>query len=222
MSKAVKLLVSAFESSGKSTITSKLDNALVFNFDHKEYGFKIPHVNVKTFEGIDNLVTLMSDKLEAYNEKFGKYPSVVVFDTVTQLYSSMQKHNAEKYKGFEEHKQNNLSTLAFNAFIEDSLIPSDISVVITAHTKYDEATNRHIIPATGAFKDAGSWMSVVNDSVFIEKKANKLVVHTQDLRYPARSTLEGIPSGVPIEDYDLQDHLNQLLATKFEAEEFSL
>lgn len=219
---SVKLLVSAFESSGKSTITSKLEDTLVINMDHKEYGFKVPHANIKEYEGMDVLLQTVSDKLVAYKEKFGHYPKTVVFDTVTQMYSAMQKYNADKFKGFDVHTANNKDTLSFNEFIENSLIPSDINVVVVAHTLYDEATARHIIPATGAFSKAGSWLSVVNDAIFIEKKSNKLVVHTSGLKYPARTTLENLPTGIDIEEYDLQEHINQLSAVKFEAEEFAL
>lgn len=222
MANAIKLLVSAFESSGKSTITSKLDNVLVFNLDHKEYGFKVPHANLKEYNGMDTIIEDISNKLTAYKDKFGKYPSTVVFDTVTQMYSSMQRYNADKYKGFDIHTTNNKETLAFNEFIENSLIPSDINVIIVAHTQYDEATSRHIIPATGAFAKAGSWLSVVNDAIFIEKRSNKLIVHTSGLKYPARSTLDDLETNIPIEDYDLQEHINKLTAVKFEAEEYAL
>ncbi len=222
MSNGIKLLVSAFESSGKSTITSQLEGALVINLDHKEYGFSVPHANVKEYEGIDALVETISEKVEGFNERFGEYPKTIVFDTVTQMYSSMQKYNGEKYKGFEEHKHNNLDTMKFNSFIEESLIPSNINVVIVAHTIWDEPTNRHVIPATGAFAKAGSWFSVVNDAIFIEKKSNKLVVHTTGLKFPCRSTVAGIATGVNIEDYNLQEHLNNLIKNKFEAEDFVL
>lgn len=222
MANGVKFLVSAFENSGKSTITSKLEDALVFNLDHKEYGFKVPHVNIKEYEGMDTLLETIENKLEAYNEKFGKYPQTVVFDTVTQMYSSMQKYNGTKYKGFDEHKANNADTLAFNSFIEEALIPSGINTVIVAHTIYDEATGRHIIPASGAFAKAGSWLSIVNEAIFLEKKANKLLVHTSGLKHPARTTLEDLPSTIPVEEYSLQEHLNKLMETKFEAEEFLL
>ena len=222
MSNAVKLLVCGFESSGKSTITSQLEDVLVFNFDHKEYGFSVPHANIKEYNGIDWLIETISDKLAAYEEKFGKYPSTVVFDTVTQLYSSMQRYNGEKYKGFDEHRQNNLDTLAFNQFVEESLIPSDINVVIVAHTMYDESTSRYIIPATGAFAKAGSWLSVVNEAVFIEKKTGKLLVHTDNLKFPCRTTLKDLPTAVSSTDYSLQDHLAQLTATKVEASEYAL
>jgi hypothetical protein len=222
MANGIKLLISAFESSGKSTITSKLDNVLVFNMDHKEYGFKVPHANLKDYQGMDALLDEVASKVEAYQDKFGELPATVVFDTVTQMYSSMQKFNADKYKGFDVHSNNNRDTLAFNEFIENSLIPSGINVVVIAHTTYDEATSRHIIPATGAFAKAGSWLSVVNDAVFIEKKTNKLLVHTSGLKYPARTTLEDLDTNVEIENYSLQDHINKLKAVKFEATEFEL
>ena len=219
---AIKLLVSAFESSGKSTITSRLDNVLVINFDRKEYSFKVPHANIKEYTGMDNIITLISEKLVAYKEKFGKFPNTIVFDTVTQMYSAMQKYNADKHKGFDVHTKNSQETLAFNDFIEQSLIPSDINVVIVAHTLYDEATARHLIPATGAFAKAGSWLSVVNDAVFIEKKPNKLVVHTSGFKYPARSTLDDLPTNIDIEEYDLQKHIDMLSATKIEATDYAL
>ncbi|PNX47334.1 MAG: hypothetical protein BV457_05880 [Thermoplasmata archaeon M9B1D] len=219
---AIKLLVSAFESSGKSTITSQLEDVLVFNLDHKEYGFKVPHANIKEYESMDNLIEVISEKLTTYKEKFGKYPKTVVFDTVTQMYSAMQKYNADKYKGFDIHTWNNKDTLNFNEFIENSLIPSDINVIVVAHTIYDEATSRHIIPASGAFAKAGSWLSVVNDAIFIEKKSNKLVVHTSGLKYPARTTLEDLEAAIDMENYSLQDHINRLSAVKFEATEFAL
>lgn len=96
---AVKFLVSAFEKSGKSTITSQLRNPLVINLDQKEYGFKVHHVNIKEYLGMDALLETIAEKLQAYKEKFGKYPENLIFDTVTQMYSAMQKYNSDKYKG---------------------------------------------------------------------------------------------------------------------------
>lgn len=222
MANAVKFLLSAFESSGKSTITSKLRNALVINMDHKEYGFKVPHANLKEYLGMDVLLQTITEKLMAYKEKFGRYPETIVFDTVTQMYSSMQKFNADKYRGFDIHSQNNKDTLSFNDYIESQLIPVGINVVIVAHTTYDEATARYTIPSTGAFAKAGSWLSVVNEATFIEKKANKLVVHTSGMKFPTRTTLEDYPTGVDIENYDIQQHIDLLTSKKVEATEFEL
>lgn len=219
---AVKFLVSAFEKSGKSTITSQLRNPLVINLDQKEYGFKVPHVNIKEYLGMDALLEAIAEKLQAYKDKFGKYPENLIFDTVTQMYSAMQKYNSDKYKGFDVHSKNGQETMAFNQFIEQQLLPAGINVIIVAHTLYDEATSRHIIPATGAFAKAGSWTSVVNDSIFVEVKSNKLVVHLKGLKYPARTTLTDLPDSIPVEEYSLQDHLDQLSAKSIEFEDYIL
>lgn len=218
----VKFLLTGFEACGKSTIASTLEDAIVVNMDQKEYNFKVPHINIKEYTGMDDLIALITAKVQAYSDKFGKLPKTIVFDTATQMYSAMQKYNADKYKGFDIHSKNNQETMAFNQFIEQDLIPAGINVVIVAHTLYDEATSRHVIPATGAFAKAGSWLSVVNNSAFVERKTNKLVVHLKGLKFPTRTTLEGLPDSVDIEDYSLQDHLDQLATTQIEAEEYIL
>lgn len=222
MSKAVKLLVAAFESSGKSTITSGIHDALVVNFDRKEYGFKVPHVNAGIFSGMTDLISLLNTKVGAYQEKFGRLPATIVLDTVTQFYTAMTKYNGEKYNGFETHANNNKDTLALNGYIEDTLIANGVNVIIVAHTVYDAETSRHVIPASGQFAKAGSWLSVVNDSVFIEKKSGKLIVHQQSMKFPARSTLVGIEPSIPVDQYDINEHIAKLTGSKVEALEFEL
>lgn len=219
---SVKILVTAFEKSGKSTITSKLRNSLVFNFDAKEYGFKVLHSNMKNYEGMQAIIKLMSEKIKAFKEKTGKLPENVVIDTVTQMYSAMQLYNANRFKGFDIHTANTRDTLEFNEFIEKQLIPNGMNVIIVAHTKYDESTGRHVIPAAGSFKDAGSWLSVVNDGIFVEHKNGKLIVHLKTMKFPCRTTLEELPEFVPIEDYSLQDHIDKLVASKVEAEDLEI
>jgi len=222
MSKAVKLLVCGFESCGKSTITSGIHDALVVNFDRKEYGFKVPHVNYPIFTGMDDLINTLNEKVGAYQDRYNELPKTVVVDTVTQLYSAIQKHNGERYKGFDIHSNNNADTLAFNGYIEDTLIANGVNVIIVAHTVYDSDTARHIIPASGQFAKSGSWLSVVNDAIFIEKKSNKLIVHQQSMKFPCRSTIPDIAASVPVEEYDINNHIDILTGAKLEAAEFVL
>lgn len=222
MGNAVKLLICGFEACGKSTMTSKIHDALVVNYDRKEYGFKVPHVNIPVYDGMDNLINLLNTKVGAYKERFGELPKTVVLDTVTQFYSAMQKHNGEVYKGFDIHSMNNKDTLALNGYVEDVLIANGVNVVIVAHTVYDADTSRHIIPASGQFAKSGSWLSVVNDSIFVEKKSGKLIVHQKSMKFPARTTLEGIEASVPVENYDINEHIALLTGSKVEAAEYAL
>jgi len=219
---AIKLLISGFENTGKSTLASKIDNAMVVNFDRKEYGFAIPHMNITEYHGIEALIDTINEKLGVYQEKMGKLPETVVLDTVTQFYSTMQSFNDNAYKGLDIHKNNNRDTLNLNAYVEDVLIANGVNVVIVAHTVFDADTARHVIPATGQFGKAGSWMSVVNDAIFIEKKSANYVIHQKSMKFPCRTTLDGIEDSVDGKDYDVNKHIARLTASKVEAQNFIL
>lgn len=219
---AIKLLISGFENTGKSTTAAKIDDALVINFDRKEYGFPVPHMNVTAYSGIDNLIDTINEKLGVYQERMGKLPKTIVFDTVTQFYSTMQAFNDNNYKGFDVHKNNNRDTLNLNGYIEDVLIANNVNVIIVAHTVFDVETARHVIPATGQFGKAGSWMSVVNDAVFIEKKSGKFIIHQKSMKFPCRTTLADIEESVDGDKYSINEHIAKLTASKIEAKEFIL
>jgi len=219
---AIKLLISGFENTGKSTTASQIKDAMVINFDRKEYGFPVPHMNITAYAGIESLIDTINEKLGVYQEKMGKLPSTVVFDTVTQFYSTMQAYNDNTFKGFDVHKNNNRDTLNLNAYIEDVLIANNVNVVIVAHTVFDADTARHIIPATGQFGKAGSWLSVTNEAIFIEKKTGKFVIHQKSMKFPCRTTLSDLEESVDSEKYDINDHIAKLTASKLEATEFIL
>lgn len=219
---AIKLLISGFENTGKSTTASKIQNAMVVNFDRKEYGFPVPHMNITAYAGIDALIDTINEKLGVYQEKMGKLPDTLVLDTVTQFYSTMQAYNDNNFKNFDVHKNNNRDTLNLNAYIEDVLIANGVNVVIVAHTTYDADTARHIIPATGQFGKAGSWMSVVNDAIFIEKKTGKFIIHQKSMKHPCRTTLSDIEESVDSDKYDINEHIARLTSSKIEAQEFIL
>ncbi|RUT51681.1 hypothetical protein BWK51_00070 [Campylobacter fetus] len=222
MVKTIKLLISGYEASGKSTIASKIENALVINFDKKEYNFAIPHADFKEYTGMASVLNFVNEKITKYKEVYGEFPKFIIFDTVTQLYSAMTRHNSNKFTGFNIHSQNNTDTLDFNSYIEDFLIPNGMSIVIVAHTKPDEASGRHIIPAQGQFRDAGSWLSVVNDAIFIEKASGKLNVFFRSFKYPARTTIKDIQEKIPVEEFDINEYLKTLTNSKTQADKFAL
>lgn len=222
MGRAVKLLLSAYESCGKSTITSQCEDALIINLDHKEYSFRAVHANIPDYEGMDVLTDTINSKIEAYQDKFDRLPKTVVIDTVTQLYSAIQKYNGMKFNGFDIHTNNNRDTLNFNSYIEDVLIGNGMNVIIVAHCMWDADSGRHIIPATGQFAKAGSWMSVVNDAIYIEKKSSKLIVHQKSMKFPCRTTLKDLEPSVNVEDFDINSYLQKLIDSKVETTEWSL
>ncbi len=219
---AIKFMISGFEASGKTSLSAQIKDALVINFDNKEYTFPIPHANCKNYEGIGSVTNVINSKLTAYKEKFGKFPKYVILDTITQLYSSMTRWNATKYNGFDIHSHNNTDTLEFNKYLEEVLISNGISLVIIAHTIADEKTGRLVIPAQGQFAKAGSWHSIVNESIFIDKSTSKLVVHFKSFKYPARTTLDDVPEKIDMKDFDINKYLEKLTTSKVDVEKYVL
>ena len=217
---AIKLLISAQENSGKSTLGAKVQDAFVVNFDRKEYGFAVPHTNIPTYTEHEDVVNTINSKLALYQERFKKLPATIVIDTVTQLYTAIQNKNGKRYKGFDVHSNNSKDTLSFNDYVEDVLIANGVNVVIIAHTTYDPETSRYIIPASGQFAKAGSWMSVVNDAIFIEKKSNKLIVHQTSMKFPCRTTQTDLEPAVDMDAFDINKYISVLVASKVESTEF--
>jgi len=219
---AVKILISGFENVGKSTIVSKIEDALVVHFDRKPYTFPVPHVRIASFTGTDDLIDTINEKLGVYQEKFNKLPATVVFDTVTQMYTAMQGYNDQMYKGFDIHKMNNKDTIQFNGYVEDVLIANGVNVVIVAHTMYDSETGRHIIPASGQFGKSGSWLSTTGEAVYVEKKSGKYIMHNTTMKFPCRSTLPDIEESMESTKYNINEHIAKLTAAKDTAAEFAI
>ena len=66
------------------------------------------------------------------------------------------------------------------------------------------------------------FLSEVDNSVFLEVKSNKRIVHHKSPKFAARSTLPDIPDSQPAEEYNLQEHINKLAEVKNTAAKFEL
>ena len=78
---AIKLLISGFENSGKTTLISGLEDALIINCDKKKFSGKVAHANYEEWMGIDHFSKFVNTKISNYKTKFNKLPTFVVFDT---------------------------------------------------------------------------------------------------------------------------------------------
>lgn len=221
MSKGIKLLITGLENSGKTTLTSKIDKSMVVVVDEKRYPYKVPHYKPSEYEGIVEFKNELIDKIKAYKEKYGEVPRTIVFDTITKLYESMYKYAQANFKGFDVHNSISNDTLSFNTMMENLLIDRGINVVIAAHVVYDEATSRYVVPATGQFKNTGSWLSVVDEASFLYNMGSQRYIAHSELKYPCRSTLDKMAS-TPVDDYDINKHIEMLEAKADDAEEMVL
>lgn len=221
---AIKVLITGFENTGKSTLASKVKDALIINCDRKDYPFSVPHSTYPEWKGFQSFTDFVNSKIKAYKEKFKKYPKYVVFDTITQLYVKMTAYNKACYQGFNIHSQNDADTLAINEYIENVLLKNDINVIIMAHTKVDSKTDRFEIPAQGAFKSTGSWVGIVTEAIYINRvddehsiilKNNAISVVRTNLQFD-----DDIVS-IPFNEFDINKHLDEIskLTTNAKKEE---
>ena len=218
---ASKLLITGLESTGKTTLTAGLDKALVVSIDGKTYPFAVPHYRPSQYNGLALFKSELIDKLKAYKAKYGEKPRTVVFDTVTKLYENMYKYAQLNFKGFDVHNTISMETLSFNDMIEDLLISNGVNVVIAAHVIFDEKTSRYTVPATGQFKNSGSWISLVDNASFIFIQGNTRMISHTELKYPCRSTVD-MEKSQKIDDYDINQHIEKLEKSQGENDEFVL
>lgn len=148
---AVKLLISGESNSGKTTLLNTLDpkTTLVISHDGKNFPFPIPHTNVATFSTATELITLITDKINAFNEKLGNYPATVVIDSVSKIFDTLMDSMNTKYTGFNVYSNLNSQIHIFTDYIQNSLIASDINVILISHAIYDADTTNYNLVGKG-------------------------------------------------------------------------
>lgn len=219
---SVKLLISAEANSGKTTLTKNLKNSLVISHDGKRYPFPVPHVLIPTFDSVNELINVTVEKIEAYKAKFGEYPDTVVFDSVSKIFDTIHANCNEKYKGFVIYSELDKEVVTFTSFIENSLIASGMNVILISHALYDADTAKYNLVGKGSFAKRGGFLAEVDEAIFIEVKSNKRLLHFRSAKLPARSLQEDLPDSLPVEEFNLQQHIDTLAGNASTIDEFAL
>lgn len=219
---SVKLLIAGESNSGKTTLTKDLENTLVINHDGKSYGFNIPHATIKGFPETKVLTDYVTDKVVAYEAKFGKYPTTIVFDSVSRIFDTLYDSCNSRYTGFSIYSNLDKEIKEFTNYIEDQLIASNMNVILISHAIYDADTSRYNLVGKGSFAKTGGFLAVVDESIFIETKNNKRIAHLKSTKFPARSLQEDLPDSTPVDSFNLQDHINLLGKSISSADEYEL
>lgn len=220
---SAKVLVAGLPNSGKTSLLKNLKNVLVFARDNKKYPFKQHHYNL-TDDDVNNMATMIeivSEKIEAYKEKLGNYPDTIVFDSISTIGTDIEKQCNRRYSGFEIWKQVNDETFAVVDFIE-SIVESDINVIITTHAVWDETSKNYIEVCKGSFGKKGGFLSTVDYSIYIELTAsgNRIVNHKG--KQLSRTLLDDLPDKQPVDDFDMQKYVEEVAAMRNTADEWSI
>ena len=217
----VKLLVSSLPNIGKTTLLKSLTNTLVIARDGKKYPFPQPHVNVSDFTSADQLIDIIVDKVEAYESMVGNAPETIAIDSISKILLDIEGYTLEQVKSFPYGKVNTEIKKVVD-FIERDMVPN-FNIVLVSHAMYSEDVSGYsLVNAGGSYGKKGGILSEVDEAVFVELRGKKRVIHFRNSKMCSRTTMEDLPESMPIEDFDLQEHLEKLQAKQGAAEKWSL
>lgn len=218
----VKLLVSSLPNIGKTTLLQSLTDVLVVARDGKKYPFQQPHVNVPDFTKVQDLIDLVVDKIHLYEDKMGQLPETIAIDSISKILLDIEGYCLEQIKSF-PYGQINSDIKKFVDFIERDLSPT-FNVVLVSHAMINEETHGYqLVNAGGSYGKKGGILSEVDEAIFVELKGSKnRIVHFRNPKMASRTTVAELPDNLPVEEFNLQNHLNTLMKKQSKATEWSL
>lgn len=221
MAGKVKLLVSALPNIGKTTLLQSLENTLVIARDGKRYPFEQPHVNVEDFSSADELIEIITDKIEAYESRMEKLPETIAIDSMSKILLDIEGYCLATVASFPYGKINTEIKKVVD-FIERDLSPV-FNVVLVSHALYSEDTVGYsLVNAGGSYGKKGGLLSEVDEAIFLELKGKNRLVHFRNAKMASRTTVATLPDNMPASEFNLQEHLNVLINKQGKASKWSL
>jgi len=194
---------------------------LIIARDGKQYPFPQAHVNVPDFTNIDFLIDLIVEKVEAYEAKMGHVPKTIAIDSISKILLDIEGYVLDQVKSYPYGKVNT-EIKKFVDFVERDMAES-FNVVLVSHALYNEDTNGYnLVNAGGSYGKKGGMLSEVDEAVFLEVKGKKRIIHYRNSKMASRTVVSELPDDCPLEEFDLQKHIELLGAKKNKAAEWSL
>lgn len=255
---AAKIVINGIAGAGKTDLLRSLSSdSFVVSRDAKEFSLPIPHMLVDTYynmstllyggaikeDGQDVHIEGVTDKMEIYKEKTGKYPSTVVIDSVSQIFMDVidkasQTPNVYGSQGAEVTKEMAILT----QFIHESLELSGINVVLLNHVieEKDEgkSTGSYVPFGQGKFLAKGGFYSTTNEAVTVVPEGSHRAVYTRGTKKQARTSIVDLPDKMYIADtvhpekskklkedekyFNLQEHIDTINSMHEEVGEWKL
>lgn len=207
---SAKVLITGMPNTGKTTLLKTLKNVLVFARDGKPFSLELPHVNVTEYTNMNNFLSLVSDKLEAYNKKFGVYPETIVFDSVSRIFTDVETSCSKRFNGYEVWANVNKEIQSFLEAI-NSMQEGGFNIVLIAHAVWDENAKKYIETCKGSFAKIGGFLSTTDYALNIDIVGSKRII-THRGNSLSRTLLEGIPDKEDSNSFNLQEYIDKIKA----------
>lgn len=203
-----KILITGMPNTGKTTLLKTLKNVLVISRDGKPFSLELPHVNVNEYTNMNNFLALISDKLEAYNKKFGAYPETIAFDSVSRIFTDVETSCSKRFNGYEVWANVNKEIQTFLEAI-NSMQENGFNIVLIAHAVWDENAKKYIETCKGSFAKIGGFLSVTDYALNIDLVGNKHII-THRGSSLSRTLLDDIPDKQSADDFNLQEYVDKI------------
>lgn len=218
-----KLLLSGPPNGGKTSLLTSLNpkTTLVISRDGKAFGLPLHHKTVTEFSDADDLINQIGEAVVAFIDKTGENPETIVIDSISKVFLDIEARVLARVKSFPYGVVNTEIGKLVN-FLENDIAPN-CNIVFVSHTQLDPDQGVHqLVNAGGSYGKKGGILSEVDQAIAIEIKGKKRVLWYRSYPMSARTTIEDLPDSVPLEDYNLQDHLNTLSQVSDEVSGFAL
>ena len=248
----IKLLVNSIAGAGKTSLLESMgEDTFVVSRDGKDFGFPLPHflvteyINMTTFIYGDEKAEIegVMQKIEKYHEAFGKYPTNVVFDSVSQITMDVidvasQTENVWGSQGAEITKE--LAILV--KFLHEELEINGMNVILMNHVTEEKIegklTGVYLPFGSGKFLQKGAFYATTNESITLRVKGDNREVLLRGPDKQARTTCKDLPDAMWLKNinneekskrlkegevyFTLQNHIDHLMSKQQNVKKWSL
>ncbi len=216
-----KILISGLSNCGKTSLLRTLTDVLVIANDGKKYPFKQPHRNIEVTTTADSLIAEIEDAMDGYSKKFGVLPRTIAIDSISKILLDIQDHFLATVTSFPYGPMGkDISRLM--AYFENELVKNGCNVIFISHAEKDEDGQFKLVTAGGASGKRGGVIADVDNSMYVDVRGKKRIVHHRNPKLLARTLSEDLPDTEEVEDFNLQSYLENLLATETDTDEWTI
>ena len=216
-----KVLLSGLANTGKTSLLKDLTDVLIIARDGKKYPFKQPHVNVEEVTSAELFIEEIEGALERYNEKFNALPKTLVIDSISKVLLDIESYYVSTISSF-PYGQIGKDIATLMNYIENDLVQNGCNVIFVSHAMKDDDGYFKLVTSGGAAGKRGGVIADVDNALYIDVKGKKRMIWHKNPRLLARSLNTELPESEPVEGFNLQKYLENLLATETDTDEWSI